>query len=44
MITKGDIIVSKLKIYYDGIHVVRDFAASQEMDYLGQWIILNLLL
>jgi len=36
MITKGDIIVSKLKIYYDGIHVVRDFAASQEMDYLGQ--------
>ena len=30
-IVAGNIIVAHLKIYYDGIHVVQDYAAGQEM-------------
>ncbi len=29
-------IVSHIKVYYDGIHVVQDFAANQEMTFYGQ--------
>ncbi len=32
----GNIIVAHIKIYYDGIHVVQDFAANQEMTFYGQ--------
>ncbi len=32
----NNIIVTELKIYYDGIHVVPDYPADQEMRYLAQ--------
>lgn len=32
----GNTIVAHLKIYYDGIHIVPDYPANQEMIYYGQ--------
>ncbi len=35
-IAVGNKIVAHVKIYYDGIHVIEDYAANQEMSYYGQ--------
>ena len=35
-VTMGNTIVARLKVYYDGIHVVQDYAANQEMIFYGQ--------
>ncbi len=35
-IVLGNAIVSHLKVYYDGIHIVPDYPANQEMTYYGQ--------
>ncbi len=35
-VAKGNKIVAHIKIYYDGIHVVQDYAANQEMIFYGQ--------
>ncbi len=35
-IALGNTIVANLKIYYDGIHIVPDYPANQEMRYYGQ--------
>ena len=32
----GNTIVSHIKVYYDGIHIVPDYPANQEMSYYGQ--------
>ncbi len=32
----GNTIVVHLKVYYDGIHIVPDYTANQEMTYYGQ--------
>ena len=32
----GNIVVAHIKIYYDGIHVIQDYAANQEMLFYGQ--------
>ena len=32
----GNTIVAHLKVYYDGIHIVPDYPANQEMTYYGQ--------
>ncbi len=32
----GNIIVAHIKIYYDGIHVLQDYIANQEMAFYGQ--------
>ncbi len=32
----GNIIVAHIKIYYDGIHVMEDYIANQEMTFYGQ--------
>jgi len=32
----NEIIIAKLKVYRDGIHVVQDYIANQEMVYIGQ--------
>jgi len=32
----GDTIVAHVKIHYDGVHVVQDYAANQEMTFYGQ--------
>ena len=32
----GNIIVAHIKIYYDGIHVLEDYIANQEMAFYGQ--------
>ncbi len=32
----GNTIVAHLKVYYDGIHIVPDYSANQEMTYYGQ--------
>ena len=32
----GNIIVAHIKIYYDGIHVLQDYIANQEMKFYGQ--------
>ncbi len=32
----GNIIVAHIKVYYDGIHVIQDYMASQEMSFYGQ--------
>jgi len=35
-IAAGDIMVARLKVYYDGIHVMQDYPANQEMMFYGQ--------
>ncbi len=35
-IALGSTIVAHLKVYYDGIHIVPDYPANQEMRYYGQ--------
>ena len=35
-VVMNNIIVTHLKIYYDGIHVLPDYAANQEMTFYGQ--------
>ncbi len=35
-VTYQDLIVTHVKIYYDGMHVVQDYAANQEMSFYGQ--------
>jgi len=35
-VATGNIIVAHIKVYYDGIHVVQDYAANQEMTFYGQ--------
>jgi len=35
-VASGNTIVAHIKIYYDGIHVVQDYAANQEMIFYGQ--------
>ncbi len=35
-IVLGHIIVSHLKVYYDGIHIVPDYPANQEMNYYAK--------
>ncbi len=32
----GNTIVAHLKVYYDGVHIVPDYPANQEMAYYGQ--------
>lgn len=32
----GNIIVAHIKVYYDGIHVMEDYIANQEMAFYGQ--------
>ncbi|RLE44866.1 hypothetical protein DRJ25_06280 [Candidatus Woesearchaeota archaeon] len=32
----GDTIVAHVKVYYDGIHIVQDYAGNQEMMFYGQ--------
>ena len=32
----GNIIIAHIKIYYDGIHVMEDYLANQEMTFYGQ--------
>ena len=32
----GDSMVARLKVYYDGIHILPDYAANQEMMFYGQ--------
>jgi len=32
----GNIVVARVKIYYDGAHVLQDYAANQEMLFYGQ--------
>ena len=35
-IAMGNTIVAHIKVYYDGIHVVQDYMANQEMTFYGQ--------
>jgi len=35
-IVYNNIIVAHLKVYYDGIHIMQDFPANQEMSFYGQ--------
>lgn len=35
-VARGNTIVAHIKIYYDGIHIVQDYAANQEMTFYGQ--------
>jgi len=35
-VAMGNSIVAHIKVYYDGIHVVQDFVANQEMTFYGQ--------
>jgi hypothetical protein len=35
-IAAGDTMVARLKVYYDGIYVMQDYPANQEMMFYGQ--------
>jgi hypothetical protein len=35
-VTLGDVIVTHIKVYYDGVHVMEDYVANQEMSFYGQ--------
>ncbi len=35
-VTLGNLVVAHVKIYYDGIHVLQDYPATQEMTFYGQ--------